>query len=354
MSRGTNRVRMPRGGTPSAWKGSLAGYDIVVIGASSGGVEALTRVANGLTRDFPAALFVVMHFPEDVPSFLPHILSRAGPLEATHPEDGEPIEGGRIYVAPPDFHLLVERNRVRIRRGPRENRHRPAVDPLFRSAALAYGPRVVGVVLTGARNDGTAGLQDVKRRGGVAVVQDPGDALFPGMPESALEYVDVDYRMPLEKIPALLARLSRAPAEQEVAYPLPEDMELEAKMAGLDPSVIDSGRHPGNISHFTCPECSGPLYEIQHEQLLRFRCRVGHAYTAESVLDEKTEELDQALYAALNTLEENALMADRLADRSREHGRGHAASRFERRAQEARRQAKVIRRVLTEDASKAV
>ena len=178
----------------------MDGHDIVVIGASSGGVEALRSVADGLPPDFPAAVFVVMHFPEDVPSALPRILSRAGPLEAVHPEDGDPIEAGRIYVAPPDFHLLVARGRVRIRRGPKENRHRPAVDPLFRTAAFAYGPRVVGVVLTGARDDGTAGLMAVKRRGGVAVVQDPDDALFAGMPEHALEYVEVDHRVPLGEL----------------------------------------------------------------------------------------------------------------------------------------------------------
>ena len=332
----------------------MAGHDIVVIGASSGGVEALTRVAGDLPSDLSAAVFVVVHFPEDVPSVLPRILSRAGPLEAVHPQDGDPIEAGRIYVAPPDFHLLVETGRVRVRRGPRENRHRPAVDPLFRTAALAYGPRVVGVVLTGARNDGTSGLQAVKQRGGVAVVQDPDDAPFPGMPQSALEYVDVDHCLLLQDISPLLARIAREPAQEEGAYAVPDDMELESKMAGLDPTVLDSDNRPGELSHFTCPECSGPLYEIQSGDLVRFRCRVGHAYTAESALDEKAEELEQALYVALNTLEENALMADRLATRSRDHDHVHAAERFERRAEESRQQAKIVRRVLTESASEAV
>ena len=326
---------------------------MVVIGTSSGGVEVLSRMAGGLPFDLPAAVFVVMHFPENAQSVLPLILSRAGPLEAAHPEDGDPIEPGRIYVAPPDFHLLLERGRVRIRRGPRENRHRPAVDALFRTAAVAYCPRVVGVVLTGARNDGTAGLQAIKQRGGVAIVQDPEDALFPGMPESALEYVNVDHCLPLESIAPLPVRLSREPAEEEGAYPVPDDMELESKIAGLDPSALDSDQRPGTLSHFTCPECSGPLYEIETNDLIRFRCRVGHAYTAESMLDGKTEELEQALYVALNTLEENALMADTLAARSRQQGHGHAAARFEERAREARQQAVVIRRVLTEGSSAA-
>jgi len=206
----------------------LAGRDIVTVGASSGGVEALMRVIGGLPGDLPAAVFVVMHFPESAPSALPLILNRVGALEAVRAEDGEPIKSGRIYVAPPDLHLLVEKGRVRLTRGPKENRHRPAVNPLFRAAALAYGPRVTGVVLTGADNDGTAGLQAIKRRGGVAVVQDPEDALFPRMPESALEYADVDHCLPLGEIAPLLAQLAREPAGEEGAYPVPNDMELES------------------------------------------------------------------------------------------------------------------------------
>jgi two-component system, chemotaxis family, protein-glutamate methylesterase/glutaminase len=178
----------------------LAGRDVVVAGASSGGVQALMELAGGLSSDLPAAIFVVVHFPEAAPSILPHLLDRAGPLRAVHPEDGDPIVAGSVFVAPPDHHLLLERGRIRVTRGPKENRHRPAVDPLFRTAALAYGPRVVGVVLTGARDNGTAGLMAVKRRGGVAVVQDPEEALFASMPEHALEYVDVDHCVPLAEL----------------------------------------------------------------------------------------------------------------------------------------------------------
>ena len=326
----------------------------MVIGTSSGGVEALRRLAGDLPPDLPAALFVVMHVPEWAPSGLPGILSRAGPLKAVHPEDGDRIEKGRIYVAPPDFHLLVERGRVRLARGPKENRYRPAVDTLFRTAALAYGPRVVGVVLSGALNDWTAGLQAVKQRGGVAVVQDPGDALFSGMPDSALEYVGADHCLPMEKIAPLLVRLSGEPAKEEGVYPVPDDMELESRIAGLDPTAIDSDERPGELSRFTCPECSGPLYEIQSGDLVRFRCRVGHAFTAESMLYDKYDEVEKALYAALNTLEESALMADRLAARSHEHQHGHAATRFERRAEDARQQARIIRQVLTEGTTEAV
>lgn len=324
----------------------------MTIGASSGGVEALVRLAGGLPGDLPAAVLVVLHFPEGTPSALPRILSRSGPLPAAHPEDGDPIENGRVYVAPPGLHMLVERGRVRLARGPKENYHRPAADPLFRSAALAYGSRVVGVVLTGARDDGTAGLAAIKRRGGVAVVQDPDDAFFGSMPESALRYVDVDHRVPLGEMPVLLARLARGPTGERGAYPVPEDMEFETRISGLDPSAIDSGEHPGEVSGFTCPECTGPLFEIQEGPLVRYRCRVGHAYTADGVLDGKEEALEEALYAALNTLEESADMAEKLAHRSQQGGHGHAVERFETRAREARKQANTIRRVLTGHATR--
>jgi len=321
---------------------------VVTIGASSGGVEALSRLVGGLPTDLPAAVLVVVHFPEGVPSALPRILNRAGSLEAVHPEDGDRVERGRVYVAPPGFHLLVEDGRVRLACGPKENGHRPAVDPLFRSAAVAYGPRVVGIVLTGADDDGAAGLAAIKRRGGVAVAQDPDDALFRRMPESALGYADVDYCAPVGEMAALLARLIREPAGEESLYPVPNDVELEAKIAGLDLATIEDGRHPGEASGCTCPECSGPLYEIQDGPFTRFRCRVVHAYTAEGVLEGKTEALEEALYAALNTLEEGAEIAEKLAARARRNRQPRATERFEARARKSREQAAAIRRVLME------
>jgi len=328
------------------------GHDIVVIGASSGGVEALMELAADLPENLPAAVFVVLHLAEESPSVLPKILARSGPLEAVRAEDGQRVEQGRIYVAPPAYHLLLENGRVRVASGPKENRHRPAVDPLFRSAAVACGPRVVGVVLTGAGGDGTAGLLAVKRRGGVAVVQNPEEALFAGMPQSALEHADVDHCLPLTKIAPLLAHLSREeiPAEKEGAHrTVPEDMEFESKIAGLDPaSAVGSDYQIGELSAFTCPECTGPLFEIRDRTLLRYRCRVGHAFTAQSVLDDKAEALENALYVALNTLEESAAMSRTLANRAREHRQEHAATRFEERARKAREQVDLIRRVLSD------
>jgi two-component system, chemotaxis family, protein-glutamate methylesterase/glutaminase len=329
-------------------KPSVIGHDIVAIGASAGGIEALSRVVAALPADLPAAVLVVVHLGEGSTGALPNILDRAGPLEAGHPEDGDPVEHGRILVAPPNLHLLLEDGKIRLTRGPHENRHWPAVDPLFRTAALAYGPRVVGVVLSGAQDDGSAGLLAIKQRGGVAVVQDPYDALVSGMPQSALRHVEVDHLLAADEIGQVLYRLASEPAEEEGVYPVADEMEFESKIAGLDPTVIDSNEHVGELSAFSCPECAGPLYEIHDGELLRFRCRVGHAYTAESMLEEKSEVLESALYLALNTLDESATMSERLAARSRENGHNHALARFEERAGEARRRAEVIRRILTE------
>lgn len=321
------------------------GHDIIVIGASSGGIEALRRLMAELPGDLPAAVFVVVHLAEEAPSVLARILDRAGPLEARNPSDGEEIREGFVYVARPDHHLLLEDGRVRMTHGPKENRHRPAVNALFRTAAVAHGPRVVGVVLSGAMDDGTAGLLAVKRRGGIAVVQDPDDALFSGMPESALRYVDVDHCLPLAGMASLLSRLSREPVPEEGESPVPDDMDMEVRVAGLDPSVMHGDERPGELSHFTCPECTGPLYQIQDGGLVRFRCRTGHAFTGETMLDDKAEALEGALYAALNNLEESASMAEGLAARAREGGHKHAVARFEARAREARAQAETIRQV---------
>ncbi|SRR6266436_461463 len=228
----------------------MPGHDIIVVGASAGGVKALVTVVRSLPKDLPATIFMVLHIPAEVPSVLPDILSRSGPLVAVHAVDGAAIEYGQIYVAPPDHHLLVERGKMRVVRGPRENRSRPAVDPLFRSAASAYGPRVVGVVLTGALDDGTAGLLAVKRRGGVAIVQDPDEALYPDMPASAVTSVAIDYILPLSDIGPLLVRLANRQAKEETAYSVSKDVEMETKMAEMDLDALNSEEKVG--SHFVC------------------------------------------------------------------------------------------------------
>jgi two-component system chemotaxis response regulator CheB len=301
-------------------------------------------VVGSLPQKLPAAFFVVLHIPAESPSLLPDILSRAGPLEAVQAVDGMDIEHGCIYVAPPDHHLLMERGLVRVVRGPKENRHRPAVDPLFRSAARAYGPRVVGVVLTGALDDGTAGLLTVKKRGGIAVVQEPDEALYPSMPLSALANVEVDYRLPLSSIGSLLVRLASEPVEEIGEHPVSKDMEL--KLAEMDLDTLYHDERNGKPSAFSCPECGGVLWELGDGDLLRFRCRVGHAFSVESIQAEQSETLEKALWGALKTLEESASLSRRLAGRAHAHGHELAAKRYEVKVQEAENHATVIRQLI--------
>lgn len=227
--------------SPTNLDTTTTGHDLIVIGASAGGVEALLTIVRDLPVDLPAAICVVLHLPPTSPSRLPHLLTRAGPLPATHAENGEPLELGHIYVAPPDYHLLVRPGHLELSRGPRENRSRPAIDALFRSAALAYGRRVVGVVLSGALDDGTAGLLAVKQGGGLAVVQDPDDALFDGMPRNAIERVNVDVVAPGDVLAPLLARLASTLVDGNGGVPATDQLRAESTMTDGERSPMSSG-----------------------------------------------------------------------------------------------------------------
>ena len=327
------------------------GHDIIVIGASAGGVEALTTLVQGLPADLAASLFVVLHVPQDSPSLLPTILNRHSLLPVQHPKDGDRIKPGQIYIAPPDRHLLVERGFVRVVHGPKENRHRPAVDPLFRTAARAYGPRVIGVILTGALDDGTAGLLAVKRRGGLAVVQSLDDALYIGMPRSAMQNVEVDYSLPVAQISDLLARLVNEPSASEADFPMPEGMDKEAKMAELNLSSIEEEYKTGQPSAFSCPECGGVLWELHDEHLTRYRCRVGHTFSTESILFEQSAAVEQAMWVAFKTLEEKNSMLKRLSDQSKANGQTWLAKRYEDRINEGEQYAKLLQEVLLKNLS---
>jgi two-component system, chemotaxis family, protein-glutamate methylesterase/glutaminase len=323
----------------------MTGHDIIVIGTSAGGVEALSQLVKALPRDLPAAVFIVLHVPPYSKSILATILDRVGPLPATTAKDHETIQPGRIYVARPDCHLLVKRGHVRLTRGPKENTTRPAIDPLFRTAARYYGRRVIGVVLTGTLDDGTAGLLAVKSRGGIAIVQDPADAFYSGMPQSALDNVAVDYCLPLAEIPAALVRLASEPViEGEID--VSDDMEQEIDVAEMELDELKKEHRPGKPSRYTCPECNGVLFELDEENLLRFRCRVGHAYSAETLLSEQSNGLEAALWAAMRSLEENISLTRRVAERMRRRGSEVSASQFEGRADDLEKRVSVIRKVL--------
>jgi two-component system chemotaxis response regulator CheB len=325
----------------------LTNHDIIVIGASAGGVEALQALVRDLPPDLPAAVFVVVHVAPTSPGLLPGILSAAGPLPALSPEDGAPIELGHIYVAPPDCHLLVDRNQVRVVRGPKENRHRPSVDTLFRSAARAYGTRVVGVILTGMLDDGSAGLLAVKRCGGVTVVQNPDNALYPDMPRNAMRAVQTpNYVLPLGEIAPLLGRVAGEAAGKEGGCPMAEQMDIENLFALAEIPPVEMMEKLGTRSVYTCPDCHGTLWEIDDAGVLRFRCRVGHAYTAQSFLMAHGEWLEQALWAALRTLEESGSLSRRMAERATRENMLLSASRFMEKAVEAEEQAANIGRIL--------
>jgi two-component system chemotaxis response regulator CheB len=325
-------------------------HDIIVIGASAGGVEALQKVVRALPGDLPATVFIVMHTSPQSPGLMPIILNAAGPLPVSYPQDGELIQEGHIYVAPTNFHMLVEQGIIRVVRGPKENRHRPAIDPLFRSAARYYGPRVIGLILSGMLDDGTFGLLAVKQRGGLTVVQDPTDALYPDMPANALHRVEnVDYVLSLEKIGPLLAKLVKevpvlplSPDASAIIHQL--KIEDDFAMANIpDFEVLNTVGKPAAIA---CPDCHGTLWEIKNNEVLRFRCRVGHSYTAQSLLAEHSEALESALYAALRNLEESASLNRRLAGRAKADNNLLSASGFIESALQSEQQADVIKRVL--------
>ncbi|WP_414620315.1 chemotaxis protein CheB [Calothrix sp. CCY 0018] len=321
--------------------------NIIVIGTSAGGVEALSFLVSHFPADLNAAVMIVLHVPSHATSVLPHILNRAGELPACHPKDGQEISPGCIYIAPPDYHLLVKPGYISLVRGPRENNHRPAIDPLFRSAARAYGRRVVGVVLTGVLDDGTAGLQAIKLRGGMAVVQNPEDAVYPGMPRSAIENVeDIDYILPLSEIASVLIKLANTPVEAEAEKPVSHDIEIETDLVDMDMETFNNDDRAGTPSSFACPDCGGTLWELEQKNLLRFRCRIGHAYSLESLLAKQSDALEDALWFALRALEEKASLTRRMAKRMRDRNQNLAAQRLQEQAEDALARANVIRETL--------
>ena len=327
----------------------MATRDTIVIGASAGGVQALSTLVAALPRDLPAAVFIVLHVPADAPSLLPGILARDSQLPIEHPRSGEPIRPSHIYVAPPDHHMLIQGALVKLVHGPKENLHRPSIDALFRSAARWCGPRVIGVVLTGARDDGTVGMSAIKQRGGITIVQDPGEASFPSMPLNVMQQIQVDYSLRLRDIAPLLTRLSQEQAAEEGGYRVSDEVEIETKISAqnMDASeLFASVERLGKISKLTCPDCHGALWEINDDDILRFRCHVGHAFSAESLEDGQSQMLEMALWSAVRALEEKMILARRIVERLRKANQTLAASMFERRAEQAERSSNTIRELL--------
>jgi two-component system chemotaxis response regulator CheB len=303
--------------------------DLVVIGASAGGVETLRRVVAGLPEDLPAAVCIVLHIAPGSPSALARILERAGPLPCRAASDDEPLRPGQILVAPPDHHLVIENGRATLTVGPRENGHRPSVDVLFRSAAAARHTRVIGVVLSGTRDDGAAGLAVIKSSGGVAIVQDPADALYPGMPSSALANVVVDAIVPSGEVAQTIASMVNG---QESEAPQPP------VQPGWDPK--------GDRLTSVCPECGGVLSERIEAGMPQWDCHVGHRYSPASLADAQGDRVEMGLWAAVRMLRDRSALLERMADQSDERGQKRSARRFRQQADDASQQAELVREAL--------
>jgi two-component system chemotaxis response regulator CheB len=340
------RVEEARTGNDMDGPQGGGGHDIVVVGASAGGVEALKALVLALPAELSAAVFVVLHIPPLGTSVLPKILQRAGHLRAVHAEDGAPIERGTITIAPPDRHIRFEDGFVRVDDGPKENGHRPAIDPLFRSAAKAYGARVTGVILSGVLDDGAAGLFAVARAGGAALVQSPGDAMYPAMPCAALELVDSAFvgtatELALE-IESLAGREPPPPAPAAVPLGTLREARLELEVERGSTDAPQDGAPSG----LTCPHCLGALWEIRDGAQPRYRCRTGHAFTQEALFVEQAEYVERALWAALRALEEKAAMLRRMSSRANDRGAHGTAARFGRKAETTVNEAVVLRSLL--------
>jgi two-component system, chemotaxis family, protein-glutamate methylesterase/glutaminase len=305
------------------------GHDIIVMGGSAGGVDAMQQIVASFPANLQAAVFIVVHTAAGFDSVLPELLARRTPLKVTHAIHGEPIAAGRIYVAPPDNHILVRPGYLAVQRGPKENGARPAVDPLFRSASIAYGPRVIAVVVSGHLDCGTAGLVSVKARGGIAIVQRPDEAVAPDMPQSAIDHVAVDHVLPLAEIGPTVVRLTRETPRPVPPQPLSRGLfEME-------------GDEPGLRSDVVCPICQGALTEGQLAEVTTFRCHVGHAFSPAALLAEQAESLERALWAAVRALEESAGMAKRMASSPQ------IGARMAEKARTQMNQADLVRRMLT-------
>ena len=326
---------------------------VVVIGASAGGVEALQDVVNKLPAGFDAPVFVVLHIPPYTSSALPDILTRAGCLKALHPKDGAKIEPGLIYVAPPDHHLLIGDGCVQIKRGPKENRFRPSIDALFRSAAYRYGPKTIGVILSGALDDGTSGLWSIKQLGGIAIVQNPDQARFESMPRSAMDYVDIDHQLPSTEIGAFLARLITAPPDavssddEDTRARIGTETQIAAENNAFQKGIMELG----TLTPFTCPECHGALVRMVEGKMSRFRCHTGHAYTDSALLEAVMESTGEMLWQVIRSYEEVVMLLNHMGDHLNNAGDDGRAKIFRDKARQLEKRSRTFHEMVLDHES---
>lgn len=309
---------------------------MIVIGASAGGLEPLREILRSLPTDLHAAVLVVMHTSAESPGLLADIIARDAQLITFKAGDGMNINPGRIYVAPPDRHMLVNGGKIRLDRGPTENRHRPAINPLFRSAAAAYGPAVAAVVLSGYLDDGTLGLQAVKAHGGVAVVQDPDEAIAPSMPLNAIEHNEIDYLLASGDIAPLLVRLANGNGNMTAQKTTRKQTHGESRKPVEHAAA----------SVFSCPDCHGVLLEVHEHGITQYRCRIGHVYSVDALVEGQRDAVERAMWAAVRSLEEDAELAQRIYEKAAMGDKRRAAEHFLRRTEVSRKNADVIRGIL--------
>ena len=316
----------------------------IVIGASAGGLQPLREVVSRLPAGFSVPIFVAMHVPAYQPSHLPEILSWTGLLPALHPEDNRRTEPGFIYIAPPDHHLLIDNGSIAVKRGPKENGFRPSIDALFRSAAYSYGPGVIGVVLSGALNDGASGLWSIKRLGGIAIVQEPNQAAYPSMPRSALEYIEADYKVPSIEIASLLIQLTQK--QSESVEMIGDGANEDANRMAIETQIAAGVNLPektvlglGELSQFTCPECRGALVRIKEGGMLRFRCHTGHGFSADALLEGLMETVSGLIWQTTRGFQEASMLLEHMGQHLRENGEVATAKRFLAKARELNQQA---------------
>lgn len=318
---------------------------IIVIGASAGGFEALKTITRSLPPGFATPVFIVWHMSPDVQGILPTVLNRSKTIHAAHGINNEEIKANRIYVAPPDHHMLIEDGILLITHGPKENRFRPAVDPLFRSAAYAYGNRVIGVILSGALDDGTAGLWAVKQYGGVAIVQDPRDAEVTSMPENAIRQVKVDHVVPATEIADLLVHLSGQPVIENNTIMKDEqtkkEIDIAAEKGGMEKGILKFAE----LTPYSCPECHGVLSRLRNDAIVRYRCHTGHAYSADALITAITEKIEDSLYGAMRGIDESVMLLNHIGDHYAEANEPQLAALYFKKAKEAEERAKIIRNV---------
>jgi two-component system, chemotaxis family, protein-glutamate methylesterase/glutaminase len=319
----------------------MANRDVVAIGTSAGGVEALRFLASGFATNFPASILVTIHLAAEFRSSLDEILTSAGPLPATFANEGEVRKKARIYIAPPGRHLIVDGEQLWLGTGPRENSARPAIDPMLRSVAVCCGNRGIGVVLTGTLGDGASGLWAVDQTGGRTVVQDPKEAAFPEMPRRALARVEPDHVAPLREMPGLLHALVHQPASERTK--VPDNLRYEVEIARNGRTSMEVMDKLGQRSVLTCPDCGGIMWELKDGSMSRYRCHIGHAYTEETITTGVDERLKRAMTSALRTLNERVALVTKLRDQAVQRGDRHLAASWSKSAQEFEREADAIK-----------